>query len=216
MTSAREVVLGRVDAALAAPAPGRTRNEEADPPPAPARAPLAVGGALVDLFARRVADYRAEVVRCTDVGAAVGAACARHGARDVVVAPGVPPAWRAEGVRWRPEPPTLAELDGAAGVLTAAAVAIAETGTVALDHAPDQGRRALSLVPDLHLCVVRAEQVVATVPEALGRLRAAVERGRPITLISGPSATSDIELERVEGVHGPRRLVVLVVDGPAW
>ena len=96
-------------------------------------------------------------------------------------------------------------------MLTAAAVGIAETGTFVLDHHDDQGRRALTLVPDRHVCVVRADQVVTDVPEAVVRLREAVEAGRPLTWVSGPSATSDIELSRVEGVHGPRSLHVLVV-----
>ena len=108
------------------------------------------------------------------------------------------------------EPLDLAALDGSDGVITASALGIAETGTIVLDAGPGQGRRALTLVPDLHLCVVRTADVVGTVPEAIERLASAAADGRPITLVSGPSATRDIELERVEGVHGPRRLVVVV------
>lgn len=107
---------------------------------------------------------------------------------------------------------TAKELNEIDAVVTAAAVGIAETGTVILDHRADQGRRALSLIPDVHVCVVRADQVVTDLPEAISRLQSSVKEGLPVTMISGPSATSDIELSRVEGVHGPRTLRVIVQD----
>jgi L-lactate dehydrogenase complex protein LldG len=220
MSAARESMLAAVRAALAEVPDGEPVRWEGPGPPGSAdayrtAAPDADPAEVLALFARRVADYRAEVVRCADEGAAVaaavGAACARHGAVRVAVPAGAPQEWRAPGVAWEVGVSAPAILDTVDGVLTGAGVGIAETGTIALDHGADQGPRALTLVPDLHLCVVRADQVVATVPEGLRRLRPAVAAGRPITMVSGPSATSDIELERVEGVHGPRRLVVLLV-----
>ena len=159
---------------------------------------------MLDLFAERVADYRAIVTRCaaTDLDATV--LVALDGARTVVVPPGLeldlPEAVVDDGL-------THAELDAVDAVVTSAAVGIAETGTVVLDHGAGQGRRAVTLLPDLHVCIVRESQVVADVPDALPHL----DPQRPQTWISGPSATSDIELSRVEGVHGPRRLHVVLV-----
>nr|BFE78314.1 hypothetical protein GCM10020093_009150 [Planobispora longispora] len=125
----------------------------------------------------------------------------------VVVPPGLPPAWLPDGLDvLRDEGLGADRLSAVDGVVTAAAVAVAETGTIVLDGSADQGRRVITLLPDLHICVIRPEQVVATVPEALARLTP----GRPLTWISGPSATSDIELDRVEGVHGPRNLHVVI------
>jgi L-lactate dehydrogenase complex protein LldG len=164
----------------------------------------------------RLVDYRAAVARTTaaDLPAAVAAQLA--GAGSVVVPPGLDAAWLgalgAEVAVRRDDPPlTHADLDGTGAVLTACRVAVAETGTIVLDAAPDQGRRALTLLPDRHVCVVRADQVVAGVPDAVALLGAHPER--PLTWVSGPSATSDIELVRVEGVHGPRDLRVLLVAG---
>jgi L-lactate dehydrogenase complex protein LldG len=169
---------------------------------------------LLDLFAERLADYKAMVRRCDLAGlaAAVGAALAGRGARRIVVAPGLNLPALPAGIELIPDTGlSAAELDAADGVLTGAAVAVAETGTIILDGSSDQGRRAITLVPDYHLCIVRASQVVELVPEAIARL--APRAARPLTWISGPSATSDIELNRVEGVHGPRTLEVILV-GP--
>ncbi|TCO64570.1 LutC/YkgG family protein [Actinocrispum wychmicini] len=160
---------------------------------------------VLDLFAERVADYRAVVRRVDDVPAAIRDSLS--GKR--IVAPDLPGDWLVPEVTWLREPLSVSDLDSADGVLTGCAVGIAETGTIVLDAGLTQGRRALTLLPDHHLCVVRADQIVGTVPEALERL----DPHRPLTFISGPSATSDIEMDRVEGVHGPRNLEVLIVPG---
>jgi len=221
--NAREEVLARIRAALGPDDPSKPDSVTPRLPPAgPAyrtRGPLA-GERLLDLLAERLADYRAAVRRTTASGLAaeVAAALAGRGARRVVVPPGLtvplPPTVEAVADDGRsplsPSPLSPQDLDAVDGVVTGAAVAIAETGTIVLDGSPDQGRRAITLVPDYHLCVVRAEQVVELVPEAVARL-AAEAGSRPLTWISGPSATSDIELSRVEGVHGPRTLEVILV-----
>ncbi len=197
--SARDDILARVRSALDGVEPG------GEIPPAPRGAPAPAGDPrLVDLFAERVADYRAVVERCSAADlAAVVAAALPAGAR-VVVPPGlgveVPGAVQDDGL-------SALELDELDAVVTEARVGIAETGTVVLDHGPGQGRRAITLVPDRHVCIVREEQVVADVPDAVALL----DPLRPLTWVSGPSATSDIELDRVEGVHGPRHLHVIVV-----
>jgi L-lactate dehydrogenase complex protein LldG len=170
----------------------------------------------VDLFDERVSDYRASVLRTAEdgVGAAVGRATAGWGNRRIVVPQGFPAAWLPRsGSSWQSDDPPLShrQLDELDGVVTMCAIGIAETGTVVLDGGTGQGRRALSLVPDRHICVIRAEQIVADVPDAIERL----DPTRALTWISGPSATSDIELERVEGVHGPRTLVVIIVEASA-
>jgi L-lactate dehydrogenase complex protein LldG len=165
------------------------------------------GPDVVELLVDRLVDYKAQVHEVDDIGAAVDEALARRGARRLAIPAGVPSSWLGESEVIRDEPPLPnVELSGFDGVLTGCAVAIAETGTIILDAGPEQGRRALTLVPDYHLCVVRRDQIVRTVPEAVERL----DPSRPLTWISGPSATSDIELNRVEGVHGPRTLEVLI------
>ena len=187
-TSARDEILGRVRSALSGVSPA------VDVPRAPR---VAARGDMVDLITERVEDYRAVVTATTR---------AEVGAATVVVPAGldleIAGAVVDDGL-------TAAELDRIDCVVTRAAVGIAETGTIVLDHGPAQGRRIITLVPDRHVCIVDAAQVVTDVPDAIDLL----DPARPTTWISGPSATSDIELDRVEGVHGPRTLhVVLVAD----
>ena len=167
-------------------------------------------------FTERLEEYGVAVrrVAAAELPAAVAEWAQLRGVRRWVVPAGVPEAWlaRLDGVQRVADDAAPDVLDAADAVVTACAVAVAETGTIALDAGPGQGRRAATLVPDAHLCVVRASQVVDGVPEAVARLHAAVVEGRPITFVSGPSATSDIELVRVAGVHGPRTLAVVLVD----
>lgn len=168
---------------------------------------------IVAQFAEYVAEYRANVVRAAPeaLSATIAGLLMERGT--TVLPADLPDPWLEPGLdAVRDRGLTIDELDRAAAVLTGCAVAIAETGTVVLDAGFAQGRRALTLVPDHHVCVVFADQIVDSVPEAVERLRGAVEAGRPLTWISGPSATSDIELIRVEGVHGPRRLDIVLVE----
>jgi len=202
--SAREEVLGRI----------RTALGEQVPVPAVARDYRMADGrpagdpGLLDLLTDRLVDYKATVLRCgpAEVAATVAAALDEVPG-DVVVAPGVPAAWRPEGAVEDDGRPAVA-LASYAATVTGVATAIADTGTLVLDGSPLSGRRALSLLPDRLVCVVEAGQVVGTVPEGL----AALDPVAPLTMISGPSATSDIELQRVEGVHGPRTLIVVLVE----
>jgi L-lactate dehydrogenase complex protein LldG len=216
LSSAREEILARIRAANAAAGIGGTDGSaKADAAYAaiprdylrshhdPARTDI------VALFAERAADYQAVVERVPAAGVA-GAVRLAAGvvSGTMVIPPGVPAEWvTGLGDVTGDDPPlSAAELDQAGGVITGCAVAIAETGTVVLDHGPRQGRRALTLLPDFHLVIVSASQVAADLADALSRL----DPSRPLTFISGPSATSDIELIRVEGVHGPRRLHIVI------
>ena len=210
--TAREEVLARIRTALG----GRTAEGTAPPPDAVPRGYRTEGEldgtVLLDLLAERLRDYGCTVRRAApgQVMTAVGEALGQRGARRIVVPSGLDLDRLPAGIDMIVDGGlSAAELDAMDGVITGAAVAIAETGTIVLDGSPGQGRRALSLVPDYHVCIVRAEQVVALVPQALARL----DPVRPLTWISGPSATSDIELDRVQGVHGPRTLEVILV-GP--
>lgn len=215
--STREQVLGRIRRALADVPAG----EGPDDVPVN-RDYLRVHGErtpeqTADLLAENLADYRAIVHRTDAAGlpARIAALLAERGSRSVVVPDGLPGAWlsAAGDVERVADDPALTpgDLDAVDSVVTGCAVAVAETGTIVLDAGPDQGRRRITLVPDHHICVVRVPgQVVDSVPQALERL----DPARPLTWISGPSATSDIELDRVEGVHGPRTLEVVLVSEP--
>jgi len=215
MTAARDEILARIAGALASGAGGSgaeiprhyrraAATEDAAQP--------ASGPDLVDLLVDRLVDYRATVSRCQEAGVAALLAqrLAEHGIESVLAPDGFPERWLSDitARRQADDGLTPAQLDRIDGVLCTCTLAIAETGTIVLDAGAGQGRRAVSLVPDYLLVVLRTDQVVAGVPDAVARL----DPGRPLTWISGPSATSDIELSRVEGVHGPRTLDVLLVE----
>jgi L-lactate dehydrogenase complex protein LldG len=201
---ARTEVLRRVRAAASAAAVPVPRDYAAADGPA--------GADLVDLLVDRLEDYKAAVRRCAAAELPAAVAGFLAGAGSLVAPAGVPAAWLSgyAGPVTRDDGLTVADLDApGVVVLTGCAVAVAQTGTLILDAGPDQGRRVLTLVPDHHVCVVRVDQIVERLPAALRRLP---DPTRPLTMISGPSATSDIELNRVEGVHGPRRLEVVIVS----
>ncbi|MFF7264159.1 lactate utilization protein C [Streptomyces sp. NPDC008159] len=224
--SSRDLILGRVRRALA-----DVRRDDTPPVPGEAGRDVLYEQAVprtylrehgerdvaetVELLAENLADYRAIVHRTDTAGlpGVIAELLAAHGSSSVLVPPALPEEWLSATVVPRVADraeSTPHELDEVDSVVTACALAIAETGTIVLDGSPDQGRRRITLVPDHHICVVRVpDQVVPSVPLALERL----DPTRPLTWISGPSATSDIELDRVEGVHGPRTLEVVLVGG---
>ncbi|NUK01472.1 LUD domain-containing protein [Streptomyces lunaelactis] len=208
MSASRERILARVRAAVAdapeAPEPTRdylTTHTPDDP------------AAILDLLHENLADYRAIVHRTTadELSLLLMRLLAERGSATVLVPPGLPPEWLSAVGATRihdRSASTAQELDAVDSVVTGCALAIAETGTIVLDAGPGQGRRRITLIPDHHICVVRVpDQIVASVPQAMPRL----DPTRPLTWISGPSATSDIELDRVEGVHGPRTLEVVLL-----
>jgi iron-sulfur cluster protein len=210
--NARGTILGAIRSALA------DRPAAVDVPRAYRRRTDRSRDEIVALFAERVGEYKASVriAQPGELPEALAELCGERDARRLAVPTDLPDAWRPNRIELVPDAElTPHELDRLDGALTGCALGIAETGTIVLDGGAGQGRRALSLVPDYHLCVVAEDQVVGLVPEAVERLEPSVREGRPLTFVSGPSATSDIELNRVEGVHGPRTLHVVVVRGKA-
>ena len=217
MTSAKDEILGRIRRGVH-DVPAEERPEDVAVERGYREEDDAPREEIVERFAERVAEYEATVHRIdeADLTEAIAEACRRRGVRRLVVPAELSEEWIPEDV----EPLrdgvdgrrlTNEELDKSDGALTRCALGIAQTGTIVLDSGEGQGRRALTLLPDYHLCIVREDQVVGLVPEAFAKLQATVkDEGRAITFISGPSATSDIELNRVEGVHGPRTLEVLI------
>jgi L-lactate dehydrogenase complex protein LldG len=216
MATAKETILWRVRRATR-DVPEGERPEDVTVERGYRKQDTAAREEIVERFAKSVAEYEATVRRVTsdELSGAIEVALARRGVKRLVIPPYLPEEWIPEGIETlrdaaRPRL-TNEELDASDGVLTGCALGIAQTGTIVLDSRRAQGRRALTLLPDYHLCVVREDQIVGLVPEAFAKLEAAVKsEGRAITFISGPSATSDIELDRVEGVHGTRTLEVLI------
>ena len=226
MSAARDEILARIAAALgdvpAAESPAGVpvaRDYRGAGGLAVSTADPAAGEERIVRFTERVVDYHAEVRRAApdEVAVAVTRACAERGLRRVAIPPGLSAGWRPAGVELVEDRALSArDLDRLDGAVTGCAAAIAETGTLILDGSASCGRRLLTLVPDHHICIVAAAQIADQVPAAIAAVAdAAVAQRRPITLISGPSASSDIELSRVEGVHGPRDLLVVIVDPAA-
>lgn len=175
--------------------------------------------ALVELFIERVDEYKATVKRAdaSNIRQVIAESCKEGNAKDIVIPQGLPEQWLPEEIKVQTDSKehwlTKNQIDGLDAAITGCAVAVAQTGTIGLNANEGQGRRILTLVPDFHICVVKESQIVELLPEAITLLQQDVEQSqRPITLISGPSATSDIELSRVEGVHGPRNLTVIVLN----
>jgi len=168
--------------------------------------------ALLELFEDRLRDYDAGVYRCaaSEVPTVIARILAERGKRTLAIPEGLPIEWLPEGLNLvHDDRIGVSQIDACDGVLTSATLAIAETGTIVLQDAPGQGRRALTLLPDYHLCVVDAANLVQTVPEAMRKLQATAALAT--TFFSGPSATADIEMTRIKGVHGPRFVDVILI-----
>lgn len=217
MSKAKDHILGNIRKALGN-VPDGEKPEDVEVPRKYHRKGERTGDEVITLFAERVGEYKATVKRIghKELAKVIAESCSREEARKLVVPADFPKEWLPDSIDplWdKPANPlTHQELDDSDGVITTCALAVAETGTIILDAGQGQGRRVLTLLPDYHLCIVRASQIVELVPEGFAYFESSVKKeGRPVTFISGPSATSDIELSRVEGVHGPRRLEVLMI-----
>lgn len=219
MSNSKEQILTRIRTAL-----GKETGKTEDSISQKIRRNYEKNGLLDDeekirLFSERVSEYKAETERLSgdELGKRIKAICEKAGVKKLVVPPGLDESWldevKSSANLLSDEPPlSKDDLNNSDAVLTGCFLGVAQTGTIVLDAGPGQGRRALTLLPDFHICVIKQQQIVETIPEAFQQLDEIVKKtGRPITMISGPSATSDIELSRVEGVHGPRRLHVLIV-----
>ncbi len=218
MSDSREKILQRVRSALEN-VPESESPGDVDVSRAYRQEGTLTGDELVTLFAKRVGEYKATVKRIKeeDLQSAVSVSCREQEVEKLVVPPGFSKNWLPDWIQPLNddpgEPLSNQQLDASDGVVTTCALAVAQTGTIVLDAGEGQGRRVLTLLPDYHLCIVREDQIVELVPEAFVHFEQSVrDDGPPITFISGPSATSDIELNRVEGVHGPRRLEVLIIS----
>ncbi len=211
--SARAEILQKIRIANAhAPDTAIAQSAWSDLPRDYKRTSTLAHNAVLDLLADRLHDYDAQVLRSAlaDLPRNIAAMLSARSIQRLVVPAGLPPEWLPPGFIFTPDDSlSSAELDRVDGVLTASTLAIAETGTVVLQNVPGQGRRALSLVPDYHLCLVQSADVVQTVPEAMARLQPTATL--PTTFVSGPSATADIEMTRIKGVHGPRFLDVILI-----
>ncbi|MBX3014066.1 MAG: LUD domain-containing protein [Caldilineaceae bacterium] len=221
MSTTKARMLARIQTALQQQerpdAPSSTASRDYAALPRPYRShDLSPREEIITRFIERVTEYKAHVQRvtATTLAPAIAAALGARGIQRLVVPADLPAAWLPTELTLLRDAGDLTyeTLDSSQGVLTGCALGIAQTGTIVLDHGAQQGRRAISLVPDYHLCIVQVTQIVGFVPEAIQQLDRAVRNGQPLTFISGPSATSDIELNRVEGVHGPRTLEVLVIE----
>ena len=213
MNSAKEEILGRIRRAIKRPEDTRTSSYDAIQ-----RAYIQAGACdrdqRVELFGDRLRDYGSGVYRCqsNEIAPAIDNVLSQREKRRLLVPSGFPAKWLPKSFEFvRDSGLTKQEINDVESVLTGCALAIASTGTIILRHSPQEGRRALTLIPDYHLCIVLEDQVVETVPEGMRAISAFA--AAPITTISGPSATSDIEMTRIKGVHGPRTLDVLLV-GP--